>query len=312
MKKGLFVLLALLASVFLVSYVSADNTYTNSSFMTLQGNNPVNSQFLVSVLKYEPYPVSPGESFDLWVKVENVGQNDASNAKFVLNLSYPFSSNESLEQDYGLIYGLVNANAVRKVGEVTSQANQVILKYRITVDPNASPGLNYVKLTSYTDSLDYGVTVNLPIVVDKTKTDFNIDLQKASSDGYTFLISNVGQNDANSLSVSLQPEDGLTFLGDRIFVVGNLNTGDFTKFTAPFSLKGTQNLTFNIDYTDSSGARREIQKTVSIEGINSSDSNSVGVNNPVTKWIYAFVGFLLGIVAMIVVKKKQIRNLNKK
>jgi len=77
-------------------------------------------------------------------------------------------------------------------------------------------------------------------------------------------------------------------------------------------LKGTQNLTFNIDYTDSSGARREIQKTVSIEGINSSDSNSVGVNNPVTKWIYAFVGFLLGIVAMIVVKKKQIRNLNKK
>ncbi len=314
MKKSyLSFMLVILVCSSLIGIVNADNVYQNNSFTTAQAGQSVNPQFVVQVLKYEPYPVSPADSFDLWLKVENIGQNDASNAKFVLGLDYPFSSNESLEQDYGLIYGTQNAYAARKPGETVSQANQVILKYHVNVDPNANPGVSYIKLTSYTSPQDYGTVVNLPITVDKTKTDFTVDLQKADSQGYTFLISNTGQNNANSLSVSIQPENGLQFLGDRIFVIGNLNTGDFTKFTAPLSVSNNeQNITFNIDYTDSSGARSELQKTISLQGINPVSSGNVEVSSPATKWIYALIGFIIGIIAMLFVRRKQIKNINRK
>lgn len=297
----------------IIGLASADNVYQNNSLSYASSGNSINPQFVVQVLKYEPYPVSPGESFDLWVKVQNIGQNDAQNAKFILGLDYPFSSNDTLEQDYGLIYGTVNAYSAKKPGETTTQANEVILKYHVNVDGNANSGTNYIKLTAYTNNADPGVVFNLPITVDKTKTDFNIDLQRASSDGYTFLVSNTGQNTANSLSVSIEPQDGLTFLGDRIFVIGNLNAGDFTKFTAPLSTSNNaQNLKFDIAYTDASGARRNIQKSVSLEGIAPISSNSVTVANPTTKWIYASVGFIIGLIAMAFVKRKQIKNLSKK
>ncbi len=315
MKKGIgmiFLSFAILG-LLLIGVASADNIYLNENTSYSNVGLSVNPQFAVQVLKYEPYPVSPGESFDLWVKVQNIGQNDAQNARFSLGLDYPFSSNDSLDQSYGTIFGTLNANSNKKPGETDIQANQVVLKYHINVDDNANPGINNIKLSAYTSQSDSGITFNLPITVDKTKTDFDVELQKAGSDGYSFLVSNTGQKDANSLSVSIEPQSGLTLTGDRIFVIGNLNAGDFTKFNAPLSISNNvSNLQFKIDYTDSSGARRSIERIVSVQGISPVTSASVEVGNGYVKWIYAFVGFIIGIIAMAIVKRKQVSNLNKK
>ena len=45
---------------------------------------PLTAHFRIDALKYEPYPVNPGDYFDLWVKVENIGQEDATGSKFEL------------------------------------------------------------------------------------------------------------------------------------------------------------------------------------------------------------------------------------
>ena len=63
--------------------------------------------------------------------MQNIGQANARNAEFELQPSYPFSSNDSLIRDYGVIYGSVDAYKV----DSTYDASQVILKYRVFAIP---------------------------------------------------------------------------------------------------------------------------------------------------------------------------------
>ncbi len=44
----------------------------------------------ISVLKYDPQPVEPGQNFDIWVKAENIGDSDIANAYIQINLKPPF------------------------------------------------------------------------------------------------------------------------------------------------------------------------------------------------------------------------------
>jgi len=84
----------------------------------------------VSVLKYEPYPVGPGEYFDLWLQIENKGLSDAKNIKFELQPKYPFSldTNEESEREFSLILSHSSA----------------IARYRVRVDENAVEGPSLV------------------------------------------------------------------------------------------------------------------------------------------------------------------------
>lgn len=81
--------------------------------------------------KYEPYPVGPGEYFDIWLKIENAGDKDAANFTFKLTPEFPFYLDASEE-------------AERNFGKFT--AHQIVLvKYRVRVDENAVEGDNYLK-----------------------------------------------------------------------------------------------------------------------------------------------------------------------
>ena len=51
--------------------------------------------FQVVSTKYEPYPAEPGEYFDLWLKVRNIGNVEAPDFKFTLKPNYPFSLDPS-------------------------------------------------------------------------------------------------------------------------------------------------------------------------------------------------------------------------
>jgi hypothetical protein len=97
-KNMIILAIAVLMQTFLVS---AQAMYaTNYSDKSIA---PTQSHFILKELKYEPYPVNAGSSFDVWIKVQNTGRDDANNSEFRLVLSYPFSSNDSLVRDYGII-----------------------------------------------------------------------------------------------------------------------------------------------------------------------------------------------------------------
>src|SRR3989338_8490387 len=43
-------------------------------------------------LKYEPYPVTPGDHFEVWLKITNIGEEEAPNAVFEFVEEFPFSN----------------------------------------------------------------------------------------------------------------------------------------------------------------------------------------------------------------------------
>ena len=121
-----YTLIALLIVVLSVFPVYAQNTKT-VNFTNSYTVSPVGPTLAVQVLKYEPYPVNAGDWFDMWVKVQNVGQADAKNVVFTLQPAYPFSSDDALVRNYGIIFGTINAYSV----DQKNSANEVILKYRV-------------------------------------------------------------------------------------------------------------------------------------------------------------------------------------
>ncbi|MEM4245511.1 MAG: hypothetical protein QXR60_04895, partial [Candidatus Nanoarchaeia archaeon] len=85
--KRVIVILVLILSVFFVNaetLPSSDESKTTSYTIT----SPI---VQVAELKYEPYPVEPGEYFTLWLRVDNIADEDAENVRVELVDSYPFS-----------------------------------------------------------------------------------------------------------------------------------------------------------------------------------------------------------------------------
>ena len=168
-KKEIGSILSVLAILVLFSsFALATTVYDNAAYEKTYsakniptGDNP---DLMVSVLKYEPYPVIAGDWFDLWVKVQNVGTQSAKNLTIKLVPEYPFSSNDTLTRNFGILFGTINSYQV----DQTYDSSQLILKYRIKVADNAPSGSSNIKIVFIQDAstLNSSSTVeDLPIEV---------------------------------------------------------------------------------------------------------------------------------------------------
>jgi len=96
------------------------------------------SSLQVSSLKYEPYPVEPGEIFDLWVKVRNNGNMPTKDATCRLAADNPFSLYQGeMEQHYGIL----------------GPGNEAILKYTLKVSNDAADGDNPINIECTDDAI---------------------------------------------------------------------------------------------------------------------------------------------------------------
>ena len=160
-----FSFLFLLFSSSFILAATYDNTAYVINYTNATKTSTVNANFVVQVLKYDPFPVNSGEGFNLWVKVQNTGEQDANHAVFTLVADYPFSSNDSLVRTYGLIYGRANAYKV----DQTYDSSQVILKYRVNTATDAPSGASKLQLKMSADSMS-SVVFDLPIEIYSVNT----------------------------------------------------------------------------------------------------------------------------------------------
>lgn len=301
-KQILFLISLFMISIIQISAVSAA-MYVEDYQKTYTSSAPSIATFVVQTLKYDPYPVNAGDWFDLWVKVQNVGQASAPNAEFELMPEYPFTSEENLVRAYGIIPGTINS--YKSIQE--SDANQVIMKFRIKVADNAPVGENILKLQATTDaSKGSRFTFNLPIEVGKTKTDFDVIMQDSSSTATSFAISNIGENTATAVTISIKPQENVKVSGSSSSIIGNLAAGDFTTVTfdiAPNS--ALKELVLQLAYTDAAGIRTTIEKIVPV------DIKATVVNTGTTrtqtsstsKYLYLGLGLALGMILLPVYKR---------
>jgi hypothetical protein len=251
MNKNIFIWI-LLAAVS-VSFVSAvefqinftdSNTYSTMTYANLQ----------IDQLRYEPYPVNPGEYFTMWIKVQNVGSELTNNATFVLVPEYPFSIDS-------------NEDAFRQYGELNSEP--VVLKYKIRVDKDAVKGTNQIDLKyNEGENNNTWLVKTFDIEVEDAQTDFDLVVQEMSQNDITIAVANTGKNPANSVIVRIPEQDSFQAEGTSGQMVGNLENGDYTLVGFTVQSKGRNSankLQVQIDYTDSIGERRSVTKEVALE-----------------------------------------------
>lgn len=255
MKKLL--VLVLIIGLLLSSFVFAQ-TYQSLTVST-QEKDAVNAQkdtisnFRVKDIRQDPYPAQPGELLNLYIAMENIG-GDVQSPRFEFNdLKYPFSVDASTDNSN---YPSLNA------GE------KIVLHYKIKIDKDASPGSYEVEFRVYANGR-YSPSFFEIKVEDVTST-FDTAMQEVTKEGLALAISNTGRNAANALTITIPEQQDFELIGSPSYIIGNLNAGDYTLVSllvkpkpGAEALKETT-LNLQVEYTDSVGTRRSVNKQVPI------------------------------------------------
>ncbi|MBI4362174.1 MAG: hypothetical protein HY558_03280 [Euryarchaeota archaeon] len=155
--------------------------------------------------------------------------------------------------------------------------------FRVSAASDLAQGVHSLNVTLlYTDSAGVQKTrsLRLGVFVGGT-TQFDVALQDAGGGVLSLSIANTGLNPATSLVVRLPPQAGLQPRGSSSVALGNLNAGDYTTATfqatalsastpeTPEHTGGrggrpgaTGALRVELEYTDTTGARRTLPKEV--------------------------------------------------
>jgi hypothetical protein len=301
-KTGIFFVITILSLLYIFS-----NVYATSTNVTL--TYPSSAVVQLKTLSYSPYPVSPGGYFDLWVNAQIVG--NVGDIQFKLDPQFPFSldSNQTALQDYG----------------APQYSPNILLHYVVRVDPNAVNGINKL----YLDYQAYGnwYTQELDIDVQNSQTSFDSVIQSISGSSVSIGIANIGQNPANAVIVKIPQQSGFRAVGTNGQIVGNLQSGDYTlvnfNIASTRSFTGTagsrpqtnsssfiQNsssnqLQFEIDYTDNIGIRRTVNMQLPLALTGNSSTGTFTRNR--SSWsVWYTVLIILGVLIILFILYKKL------
>lgn len=212
----------------------------------------------------------PGEKTRLIFGIKNVGNSPLKNSMFSWECT----------NDVILPVGSSNVKHINLI-DVGETAN---VSFEVLTNVNTKPGLYKLDMILTYDDIEALQTITEAGTVENQKrktieskagiyiggtTDFDIAFMERSPTGaYTFSVSNIGNNGANSVKVSVPLQANWTVTdGSNSVILGNLQKGDYT--IADFNLEpGTVGkelpIKFEISYTSSDGMRQVEENILSL------------------------------------------------
>ena len=162
------------------------------------------------------------------------------------------------------------------------------ITFDLAVDISANPGVYNIPV-KITGQNNYS-TDNIIGLVVAGITDFDISYQETSG-SFSLNVANVGISTASAVAINVPRQKNFSVTGSSSSVIGNLNPGDYT--SAIFQITknaGTGNiLEFEIQYTDTSGQRHTITKSLTVELSSTGTETSTGSTTNYTVWMLAVV-----------------------
>lgn len=210
----------------------------------------------------------PGEKTNLVFGIKNAGKSPLKNAMF----SWECANDVILP---------VGSSNVRHIN-VIDVGKTVNVSFNVLTNVNTKPGLYKLDMLLTYDDIENLQTITQAGTVENQKrkeiksksgiyiggtTDFDIAFMERSPTGhYTFSISNIGNNGANSVKISVPPQANWTITdGSDSVILGNMQKGDYTNVDfnlEPVSTGQELPLKFEISYTSSDGLRQIQEKTL--------------------------------------------------
>ncbi|MBN1941207.1 MAG: COG1361 S-layer family protein [Candidatus Diapherotrites archaeon] len=220
----------------------------------------------------EPRVINPGNQTEVAFTIKNIGGTPVSNIGF------------SWEEENDLILP-VGADNKRYVSVLTAGESAKV-SYILAADPNIATGIYPLNIAMTFTDIDGTKTQESQIgLIVGGKTDFEISAEILSTGQLSISIANIGSNNADAVVVRIPRQEGISVSGSNASILGNLNKGDFTlanfqvRTTAmaggrfPGTTQGAvpqqednaRTVLLEIDYTDTTGERQSVQKSVELD-----------------------------------------------
>jgi len=246
------------------------------------------------LLNQDPYPAQPDNYVDLVFKIENTGGQSATDVMVELLPEYPFS----------LDPGVGGFKKIGTIKDVQYGEEAIFIKYKVRIDKDAIDGENEIALrfaynTEWKWTEYYKREFN--VTIEDSKTDFDIAIQDYSyeTNSLTIAISNIGEKDANSVTVMLPEQSSIDIIGSDREIVGNIEASDYTVSSFRVIPKEDAALIVRIAYTNSIGIRREIEKAVIFNASKYEKEVDRGTIADYRSLLYIIIG-IVGIVIIFV------------
>ena len=291
----------------------------------------VKNKEMAEIIHIDKTNLVPGKQTNLKFTINNVGNAPLK------DMTFSWVNEDKII----LPVGSDNSKYIKSV----DIGESVELDYQVIADSNADPGLYELKLNlSYDDSITYEKKVISTIsgVNVGGGTDFYVALSDSSGSETSFSVANIGSNPAYSVSVIVPRQNGWQVSGPNSVIIGNLNKGDYT--VASFNLVSTQQMTdlqdqdltradvgemtrqspamqdsngliIRIDYTDTIGERKVIEKEVAINSPQdigsemSSGKNGRDQQNAFETYKWYIAGFIILVTGLVLYSKYRRRKL---
>jgi hypothetical protein len=256
----------------------------------------------------------PGKKTNLSFVIKNVGNSPLKNAMF------------SWESTSDLILPVGSSN-VKYINFIDVQDNATV-DFEVLTNVNTIPGLYKLDMKLTYDDVEELQTITEAGTVENQKrktieskagiyiggtTDFDIVfLEQTMSGDYSFSVSNIGNNKASSVTVSIPNQEGWSVNGgSNSVVLGTLQKGDYT--IADFGLTPDTYdeflpLKFQIAYTSSDGERESQDRELSVfasEPVVIQQSIQRGQSEKSGSWLFPALILVLIVGFVIYRKKKQ-------
>ena len=220
-----------------------------------------------TLVKYEPAPAEPGGYIDVWMKIENKGDDTATDAEFEIMPKYPFTLDPGV-------------SASQKLGKLWP-LQQVVIDYRLRVDEEALEGSSPVDFRFRTD--EEGVWTNSSVSISVQSKRINVGISGIESSPYlirpgdystiTLKVQNFGDSSASDVvikldtSASTMPFSTVNSTTEKYLKLlegGREETLSFKVLASPDATAGAYKVPITITYYDRSGNFYSKEDTASL------------------------------------------------
>ncbi|WP_255335375.1 COG1361 S-layer family protein [Methanosarcina sp. KYL-1] len=285
-------------------------------------NNPLTKDLIIDVDSESNAEIEfisveklvPGKKTDLTFGIKNVGNSPLKNAMFSWECT----------NDLILPVGSSNVKHINLI-DMGETAN---VSFDVLTNVNTKPGLYKLDMVLTYDDIEELQTITEAGTVENQKrkeikskagiyiggtTDFDIAFMERSPTGaYTFSVSNIGNNGANSVKISVPAQANWSVTdGSNSVILGNLQKGDYT--VADFNLMSAEigedlPIKFEISYTSSDGMRQVEEKELNLYASPftiPTESKQPGENNGSGFLSYKLLLLVLAGAAAVLIYKRQ-------
>ncbi|MFZ2411712.1 MAG: hypothetical protein WAW23_09095 [Candidatus Methanoperedens sp.] len=212
---------------------------------------------------------------------KNTGTGTVQNAVAEINLA---------GADTNSVFSILGGGTQFSLGNLKA-GDEAAVTFDLAVDIAARPGV-YNLPVKITGQNNYSSNNYVGVVVAGT-TNFEISYQETLG-SFSLNVANVGVSTASAVTVTIPRQKNFSSTGSSSSVLGNLNPGDYT--SAIFQIAkisgGGNSLEIGIQYTDTSGQRHMITKSLPVE-LSQTSAQTKSASTNYTTWLLAAIVILV-------------------